>query len=142
MKNKNNQKTINWAIFTIVLLVGVVTATITLADLNSTTHTTFGEESQSRLKFRWNLLHTSILITIIIISTFLVIGWKRLFPFNVPVAIILSGFCYQLFFLAFTVGWVGFQGMIGLLIAFFIGIILIIIYSVSILIEHRRTIKS
>ncbi|PUB08251.1 hypothetical protein [Paenisporosarcina sp. OV554] len=83
MKNKNNLKTINWAIFTTIVLVGVVTAAITLYDLNSTTHTTFGEEAQSRAEFRWSLLHKIISVAIIFFSSFLALGWKRLFPFNV-----------------------------------------------------------
>lgn len=138
MKKKNNLKTINWAIFTFIVLVGVVTAAITLYDLNTTTHTTFGEEAQSRAEFRWGSLHTIISVAILFISSFLALGWKRLFPFNVPIAIIIAGFCYVLFFLTFTVGWVGMQGIIGFLIAFLIGIILIVSFLVFSFFESRK----
>src|SRR5690606_17065024 len=64
---------------------------------------------------------------------------KRLFPFNVPIAIILVGFCYMLFFLTFTIGWIGALGMFGFLIAFLIGVVLMISYAVSNRRERRKT---
>lgn len=68
-------------------------------------------------------------------------NWKRLFPFNVPIAIILVGFCYVLLFLTCTIGWVGIQGILGFFISFFIGMILIISYLISFLIQRRRVQK-
>ena len=53
----------------------------------------------------------------------------------------MAGFGYELLFPSFTVGWVGIHGMIGLFIAFLIGMILKISYFVSKLIERRKTIK-
>lgn len=141
IKSKKYLKTINWATFTIIVLLGVVTAAITLYDLNNTTHTNFGDEGQSRAEFRWGFLHTIISVVILLISSFLALGWKRLFPFNVPIAIIIAGFCYVLFFLTFTIGWVGFLGIFGFLIAFLIGVILIVSYSVFKFFESRKTNK-
>ena len=137
MKNKNNLRTINWGIFIIVVLTAVITAIITLYDLYNIP--AFGEDAQSRAGFRWGTLHIIISMVILINSVFLAIGWKRLFPFNVPIAIILVGFCYILFFLTFTIGWVGIQGMLGFFIAFLIGVILISSYSISLLIQRRKT---
>lgn len=137
MKNKNNLKTINWSIFILVVLTAFITAILTLYDLYNTP--AFGEAAQSRAEFRWGALHIIILIIILVISVPLAISWKRLFPFNIPIAIILVGFCYELFFLAFTTGWVGFQGTFGFLIAFLIGMILIISYLISFLIQRFRT---
>lgn len=137
MKNKNILRTLNWGIFIIVVLTAVITAIITLYDLYHTP--AFGEDAQSRAGFRWGTLHIIISMVILIISVFLAIGWKRLFPFNVPIAIILVGFCYILFFLTFTIGWVGIQGMLGFFIAFLIGVILISSYSISFLIHRRKT---
>ena len=139
VKNKNILKTINWATFTTIVLVGVVTAAITLYDLN--TDTTYDEEGQSRAEFRWGFLHTIISVTILLISSFLALGWKRLFPFNVPIAIILVGFCYALFFFTFTIGWVGLIRIFGFFIALLIGVILIISYSVFNFLEGRKTNK-
>lgn len=141
MKNKNTLKMVNWVIFILVMFVGAVTVILTVYELNIRALTTFGEEAQSRMEFRWGFLHTIISIAILVISTSLAIGWKRLFPFNVPIAIIMAGFCYELFFLTFTVGWVGIQGMVGFFIAFLIGMILIISYFVSNLIERSKSIK-
>ena len=124
MKSKKVFLTINWVTFTIILLVGISTAALTLYDLN--TQITFGEESQSRAGFRWGIIHKIILITVFLSTSLLCFGWKRLFPFNVPIAIIIAGLCYQLFFFTFTIGWVGFVGTFGFLIAFMVGVILII----------------
>ena len=103
MKNKTNLKTINWSILIIVVLTAVITAIITIYDLYNTP--AFGEDAPSSAGFRWGTLHIIISIAILFISVFLAIGWKRLFPFNVPISIILVGFCYVLFFLTFTIGW-------------------------------------
>jgi hypothetical protein len=134
---KSNLKAINWTIFIMVVLTAVITAFTTIYDLYHTP--AFGEDAQSRVGFRWGTLHMIFLLAILIISVFLATGWKRLFPFNVPIAIILVGFCYVLFFLTFTIGWVGIQGMLGFFIAFLIGMILIGSYSISLLIKRRRT---
>ena len=134
-KNKYILKTINWAIFTAIVLVGFVTAAITIYDLN--THTA----DQSRAVFRWGFFHTIISVVILLISSFLALGWKRLFPFNIPIAIIIVGFCYVLFFLTFTIGWVGFLGIFGFLIAFLTAVILIVSYAVFYFFEKRKTNK-
>ena len=141
MKNRYNFKIINWVTFAIIILVGVITATITLYDLNSTTHSTLGNEAQSRAEFGWGFLHTIISVAIILISSFLALGWKRLFPFNVPIAIVIAGLCYLLFFLTFTIGWVRFLGIFGFFIALLIGGILIVSYSVLNFLESRKTNK-
>ncbi|WP_144510104.1 RND transporter [Bacillus sp. FJAT-22090] len=139
MKNKNILKTINWVAFATIVLAGIVTALITLYDLN--TQTIYGEEGQSRAGIRWGFLHTIISVVILFMSSFLALGWKRLFPFNVPIAIIIAGFYYVLFFLTFTIGWVGFLGIFGFFIAFLIGVGLIVSYLVLYLLERRKNTK-
>ncbi|MFD1032511.1 RND transporter [Metaplanococcus flavidus] len=141
MKNESNVRTINRVILAIVLVLGLGTALFTIVDLISTADTAFGEEAQSRYEFGWGLSQTTVLIALAAILILLVIGWNRIFPFNVPLAVILFGFCYQFFFLVFTVGWVGFQGLVGLLAALFLGIILSVIYAISILSGRRRTVN-
>ncbi|WP_339199207.1 RND transporter [Solibacillus sp. FSL R5-0449] len=140
MKNKNTLKTINWVTFIFIVLVGIITAWMILYDLN--TQVAFGEEGQSRAGFRWGIFHNIILVTIILSASFLGFAWKFLFPFNVPIAIIIAGLCYQLFFLTFTIGWVGLNGTFGLLIAFLIGIVLIISYAVIKFLESRKPIET
>lgn len=136
MKNKNTLKNINWSVFIIAILLAIITAGMTMYDLY--TSTAVGEAAQSRAGFRWGSLNEITAVIILIIFAFLAVTWKRIFPFNVPVAIILLGFCYQLFFNTFTTGWVGMMGMMGLFIAFLTGIILMISYSVYFLIESRK----
>jgi len=140
MKSKNTLKTINWVTFTIILMVGIFTAGFTLYDLN--TQVAFGEEGQSRAGFRWGIIHIILLVIILLSASFLGFAWKFLFPFNVPLAIIIAGLCYQLFFLTFTIGWVGLNGTFGFLVAFLIGIILIISYLVLNLLKSRKLSES
>lgn len=130
------QKT-NWIIFIILVLIGIVTAAITMIDLNSSAHAV-GEAAQSRLQFRWGSLHLFLTIGILISLVFIIVGWKRLFPFNVPLTIIILGISYFLFFLTFTVGWVGIQGILGLMLALVVAMILIVSYSITRIIERRR----
>jgi hypothetical protein len=101
---------------------------------------TFGRDAQSRAEFRWGSIQMFILIAILIYSVLLAKEWKRLFPFNVPIAIILLGFCYVFFFLTFTTGWVDFQGMFGFFIALLLGLILIISYTIVNRIERRKAV--
>ena len=139
MKNNNTLKTINWVTFIVILMVGIFTAGMTLYDLN--TQIAFGEEGQSRAGFRWGIFHIILLVIILLSASFLGFAWKLLFPFNIPIAIIIAGLCYQLFFLTFTIGWVGLNGTFGFFIAFLIGIILIISYTVLKFIESRKSLN-
>ncbi|KAA0549877.1 RND transporter [Bacillus sp. BGMRC 2118] len=126
-----NRKSVNYfnnIVLIFVLLAAVITTFTTLYDLADPTKYDFGDGAQSRLDFRFGSLHIFLSFIILLLTTLLAIGWKRLFPYNVPIAIILIGFCYVLTFLTFTVGWVGIQGMMGFVIAFLIGILLIIVY--------------
>lgn len=142
MKNKNFLNTTNWVVFTAILLLGVVTAAIALYDLNSTIHVNFSDEWQSHAGFRWGSFNKAISVIILVMSSFLAVGWKRLFPFNVPIAIIIVGFSYLLIFHTFTVGWIATQGMIGFFIAFLTGVVLIAIYLSFNFLENRKTEKN
>ncbi|MDR4886044.1 RND transporter [Fredinandcohnia sp. QZ13] len=139
MNKKEYIKAINWTIFILAIVTAIITAYTTLYDLNHTPR--FGEDAQSRAGFRWGSLHIMISIAILIISALLVRSWKRLYPYNVPIAIILVGFCYVLFFLTFTIGWVGAVGMLGFFTALLVGVALMISYSVANLIERRKTVN-
>lgn len=137
MSSKVYLKAINWTIFILVVLIAIITASITMYNLLNI-HA-FGEDAQSRVEFRWGSIQMFTAMALLISSVLLAKGWKRLFPFNVPIAIILVGFCYVLFFLTFTTGWVGFQGTFGFFIAILIGMILSISYSIFNRIERRKT---
>lgn len=137
MNSKDYLKAINWTIFILVVLTAIITASITMYNLLNIP--AFGEDAQSRADFRWGSIQMFTAIALLISSVLLAKGWKGLFPFNVPIAIILVGFCYVLFFLTFTTGWVGFQGTFGFFIAFLIGTILSILYTIFNRIERRKS---
>jgi hypothetical protein len=139
MKNREQLKSINWGIFIVAVLTAVITAISTIFELSAPILTDTRDGEQSRLEFCWGSIHSFILTAIIIISCLLVPAWNRLFPYNMPIMIILLGFVYALFFLTFTVGWVGVQGMLGFIIAFLLGIFLIITYSILDLNQRRKT---
>jgi len=139
MRNRKKLRSINWGIFIVAVLTAVITASRTMFELTEPIITDLGDGEQSRLEFRWGFIHNFILAAIIIISCLLATAWKRLFPYNMPIMIILLGIAYILFFLTFTVGWVGIQGMLGFIVAFLFGIFLMIVYSISDLIQRRKT---
>ncbi|WP_077617515.1 RND transporter [Bacillus sinesaloumensis] len=138
MEIQINKKVLNWTVFTLVLLAAIITITSTVYDLYYSPG--IGEAAQSRLGFRWGTIHLIISVILLLFSGLLAINWKRMFPFNIPVAIILVGFYYELFFLTFTIGWVGALGMFGFVIAFLIGATLIISYSIANLLDRRKSI--
>jgi hypothetical protein len=65
---------------------------------------------------------------VLLFTAILAIGWKRVFPFNGPLAIILFGFYFEVFFIFFTRGWIGFMGVFGLAIAVIIALIMMVSY--------------
>lgn len=87
--------------------------------------------SQSRIEVDWNKENINFGIILLFFSTLLNVFWKQLFPFNVPVSLIIIGLFYELIFLVYFSGWVGIQGVIGLAIAFLTGSAMLIIYSNS-----------
>lgn len=141
MKREVDFKNINWSILILVILIAVITISMSFYDLYHPATTSTEDNAQSRIDLRWSFIHTIFSMAIILISTFLTLAWKRIFPFNIPITIILVGLCYALFFLSFTAGWVAIQGLLGFIIALLIGLILTIIYSVSIFVGRMKANK-
>ena len=127
MKNERRIKIINWSVFLIFLVVGIVTIFVTFLDLVNMSNDA-KITSQSRIEFDWNEENRIFGIILLILSILLILFWKRLFPFNVPVALIIMGLFYELFSLVYFSGWVGIQGVIGLAIATLTGSVMLIIY--------------
>ncbi|WP_110112080.1 RND transporter [Bacillus sp. CGMCC 1.16541] len=141
METSTTARSFNWLIFTALLLLSIVTACVTMVDLLTMTEADYGSDGpQSRAEFRWGSLHTTLLIILVPLTLWLVKCWKKLHVFSIPLAIILLGFYYCLFFLTFTVGWVGMQGMLGLAIAFVIGGLLLLIYFIR-FVSERFSVK-
>jgi hypothetical protein len=129
-RNKKNFQQINWTIFGILVVIGGCIAISILVSLGDAVHTT-GEESYR--DFRWVSAASTLLTTLLLFTAVLIFIWKRIFPFNVPLVIILLGFYFELFFLIFTTGWIGFMGIFGLAIAVIIALIMIIVYAIYLL---------
>ncbi|WP_404452046.1 hypothetical protein LG329_17095 [Virgibacillus necropolis] len=129
MKKEQTIKLVNWFVFFVFLVLGIVTAIMTFSDL---VHASYAErmQSQSQIEVEWNETRRNLGITLLILSVLLIVFWKRLFPFNVPFAIIIMGLIYELFYLTYFSGWVGVQGVVGLVVAVLTGIVMIIIYAI------------
>ncbi|GKV67136.1 MULTISPECIES: RND transporter [unclassified Sporosarcina] len=126
--NQRVLKRINWSVFFTLIFAGCILAILVLMDVNSAAQSF--DSDQSRIEFRWSSIHAIFAVIMILLSVLLGLGWKRLFPFNVPVALIIAGLWYTLFFLTFTVGWVRAAGFIGLVAAGSAGILLIAGYTI------------
>ncbi|WP_456270944.1 RND transporter [Bacillus sp. AK031] len=130
IRNKKQFRMINWIVFGVIVLIGSLLAFEALEELDRIANSPRGDEAQSRIDFRWDTGTSRLGMLLLFLTALLAIGWKRVFPFNVPLAIILFGFCYFLFFMVFTTGWVGLIGIIGLGAALAIAIIMIISYAI------------
>ncbi|OXS57195.1 hypothetical protein B0G93_11879 [Bacillus sp. V-88] len=127
MKNKKRFQKINWTVFGILALSGVLLVLSTWRSLKNV-DAVIGEESYR--DFGWDSASSTLLMVLLFLTTLLSIGWKRVFPFNGPLAIILLGFYFELFFLIFTRGWVGFMGDFGLAIAVMIALVMMVSYVI------------
>ncbi|MEI5909262.1 hypothetical protein WAK64_19610 [Bacillus spongiae] len=130
MENKKQLQKINWVVFATLVVIFV------LFSYNQTINTVTSSSldgPQSRIDFGMSGFSTSFLIILLFLSALLVIGWKRLFPFNVPIAIVLLGFYFQFLFIIFTTGWIGFAGTFILAICVAVSLIMIISYAIYLL---------
>lgn len=138
MKNNGNFVGISWAIYYGLLAFGVITACITFYELSLPVTEVMGDEGQSRMEIRWGSMHMYWGIGILMLTGLLAVSYQRVKPFHVAFILILSGAAYFLFFMTFTVGWVGFQGMLGFAIAVIVGVILIVTRLLNMWIGHVK----
>ncbi|MBM7587998.1 membrane-bound ClpP family serine protease [Bacillus pakistanensis] len=130
MGESNNPKALNWTVFTILVLFGL----IGLSEMSG-----LDQVEQSTLTFRWNTINTFLLCVFVPFFLLLMLGWKRMFPYNVPLALILLGVLYALIFLTFTRGWVGLVGLMGFFIALVAAIGLVIFHTIYFFVKGRKT---
>jgi hypothetical protein len=128
-RNKKFQK-INWIVFAIIVLMGLILISEASEGVKNLSNSQAENAGQFRMEFRWDTANSTLAIILLFISVVLALVWKHTFPFNVPLAIILLGFGYQLYFMTFTVGWGGILGVIGLVISVLVAITMIISYTV------------
>ncbi|WP_257351113.1 RND transporter [Pseudalkalibacillus decolorationis] len=130
MENTNTLKSLNWTVFVILLAISIITGLSAMNGLE--------QAEQSRVAFHWGSFQTLILCLIVVLTSLLTYFWNRIFPFNVPIALILLGGLYLLFFLTFTIGWVGLLGFMGLLVSLVVGVGLILFHSIYLYIKNRN----
>ncbi|PFA66709.1 RND transporter [Bacillus sp. AFS015802] len=128
MNVRKEVQTINWTLFGVMTLAGLVSAGSTLTKLKNLTPEQ-ETEGQSRFRVQWEQPETILALILGSITLLLILGWKKLFPFNVPLAMIVGGVWYAFLFQVTTVGWAGLIGFVGLLIAMVAGLLMIIIYA-------------
>ncbi|MCC5803933.1 RND transporter [Rossellomorea vietnamensis] len=128
MNARKEVQTINWTLFGVMTLAGLVSAGSTLTKLKNLTPEQ-ETEGQSRFRVHWEQPETILALILGCIILLLIHGWKKLFPFNVPFAMIVGGVWYAFLFQVTTVGWAGLIGFVGLLIAMVAGLLMIIIYA-------------
>jgi hypothetical protein len=85
VKYEKKFQEINRIVFRILAVIGVLIALSTLGSLDNAANVT-GEESYRY--FRWNSASSTLLMVLLFLTAILAIGWKRVFPFNGPLAII------------------------------------------------------
>jgi hypothetical protein len=130
MSAKKEVQTINWTMLGLLALAGFVSAVSTLSNLKNMTPEQ-ETEGQSRFQVQWEQPETIFAVVLGSITLLLILGWKRLFPYNVPLAMIVGGVWYAFLFQVTTIGWAGLIGFVGLLIAVVVGLLMMIIYSLG-----------
>lgn len=141
MKSNDKFMRICWMIYFGLLAIGIVTACLTFYELTIPVEESIGDGQQSRVGFRWGSFHVYWAVGILVLSGLLAVSYKQVKPFHVVFVLILTGAAYLLFFMTFTVGWVGALGMLGFAVAVFVGVILIISNLVLMWVRHAKGTK-
>ncbi|MGG0642994.1 hypothetical protein ABE021_03455 [Sporosarcina gallistercoris] len=84
------------------------------------------------MEIRWGSFHMYWLIDLLVLSRLLAVSIQRVKLFHVAFILILTGAAYFLFFMAFTVGWMAIQGMLGFAVVLLFGVMLIALELVNI----------
>lgn len=130
MRNKERFQKINWIVFGALLFVGLLLLSEGFDETRKLVDSQSYDAGQTRLEFRWDSSQTILTAVLLFFSAILEIVWKRVFPFNVPLAMIISGFFYALFTMSYLTGWGGIIGFIGFVLFVSVGVILILSYTV------------
>jgi len=139
MKKKSSYQQINW---TLIVLLAVSAVWSILSTFNELAHPSAedlaGDGPQSRLLPFLGPDQMAGLVILAALAALLVWKWKRLFPFNGPLALVLGGIVYAWIFFTFTIGWVRMMGMFGFLLAAGIGFLLVLIYGLLSISQKRK----
>jgi hypothetical protein len=127
---KKEVQAINWSVFGILVFAGLVLAINTFGSLRNATAEEL-DRMQSRIEIRWDQEMWVFALILVFCTLLLIVFWKRLFPHNVPLAIIMGGFWFQFLFQVTVTGWAGLVGMVGLAVAIAAGLIMMLVYALG-----------
>jgi hypothetical protein len=127
---KKEVQAINWSVFGILVFAGLVLAINTFGSLRNATAEEL-DRMQSRIEIRWDQEMWVFALILGFFTLLLIVFWKRLFPHNVPLAIIMGGFWFQFLFQVTVTGWAGLVGMVGLAVAIAAGLIMMLVYALG-----------
>jgi hypothetical protein len=127
---KKEVQAINWSVFGILVFAGLVLAINTFGSLRNATAEEL-DRMQSRIEIRWDQEMWVFALILGFCTLLLIVVWKRLFPHNVPLAIIMGGFWFQFLFQVTVTGWAGLVGMVGLAVAIAAGLIMMLVYALG-----------
>ncbi|MGD6967342.1 hypothetical protein ACQCVP_12995 [Rossellomorea vietnamensis] len=130
MRHKERFQKINWIVYGSLLIISILLLSEGLDGTRKLADSQSYDAGQSRLEFRWDSSQTALAAVLLFFSAILAIVWKRVFPFNVPLAMIISGFYYALFTMSYLTGWGGIIGFIGFVLFVSAGVIMILCYAV------------
>jgi hypothetical protein len=130
LSTKKEVQAINWSVFGILVFAGLVLAINTFGSLRNATAEEL-DRMQSRIEIRWDQEMWVFALILGFCTLLLIVFWKRLFPHNVPLAIIMGGFWFQFLFQVTVTGWAGLVGMVGLAVAIAAGLIMMLVYAVG-----------
>jgi hypothetical protein len=127
---KKEVQAINWSVFGILVFAGLVLAINTFGSMRNATAEEL-DRMQSRIEIRWDQEMWVFALILGFCTLLLIVFWKRLFPHNVPLAIIMGGFWFQFLFQVTVTGWAGLVGMVGLAVAIAAGLIMMLVYALG-----------
>ncbi|XXM73274.1 hypothetical protein ACQ0QQ_05110 [Lysinibacillus sphaericus] len=130
MSAKKTAQSVNWTVFGLMVLCGMVLAGETFGSLRNAASEEL-DEMQSSIVNRWDQDLSVFAVILGFFTLLLIVLWKRLFPYNVPLAIILGGFGFELLFQATVRGWAGLAGLVGLAVALVVGMLMILVYAIG-----------
>ena len=139
MKNKSSYQQINWSLIILLAAAAVWSILSTFIDLaHPSAEDLAGDGQQSRLLPFFGPDQMAGLVILGALAALLVWKWKRLFPFNGPLVLVLGGIGYAWIFFTFTIGWVRMMGMFGFLLAAGTGFLLVLIYGLLSIFQKRK----